>query len=143
MSESSRKRGGSDSFYRIEKKKQKVEKWSDYLKITGLSPDIEDFTPWSYVHQQLKDIGKNANNRHDLIFTNATIPNFNLEKVVQQYDKTQPPKVQQPGFEAEYEGTLRLINDMNVFVRDNSKKVFVKDRSGRKYVFLILLNEYY
>ena len=143
MSESSRKRGGSDSCHRIEEKKQRVEKWSDYLKITGLYPDTEDFTPWSYHHQQLKNIGKNANNRQHLIFTNITIPDFNLEEVVKQYNKTQPPEVQQQGFEAANEGTLRLIDDMNVFVRDNSRKVFVKNRSSDRYVFLVLFIVYY
>lgn len=143
MSESSRKRGGSDSRHRVEEKKQKVEKWSDYLKITDLYPDTRDFKPWCYNHQQLKNIGKNASNRHHLIFTNVTIPNFNLEEVVRQYDKTQPPEVQQQGFEAANEETLRLVDDMNVFVRDNSKKVFVKDKSGEGYVFLILLIVHY
>ena len=143
MSESSRKRGGSDSCHRVEEKKQKVEKWSDYLKITDLYPDTKDFKPWCYNHQQLKNVGKNAGNHHHLSFTNVTIPNFNLEEVVRQYDKTQPPEVQQQGFEAANEETLRLVDDMNVFVRDNSKKVFVKDKSGEGYVFLILLIVHY
>ena len=78
-----------------------------------------------------------------MIFTNVTIPNFNLEEVVRQYDKTQPPEVQQHGFEAVNEETLRLVDDINVFVRDNSKKVFVKDKSGEGYVFLILLIVHY
>ena len=128
MSESSRKRGGSDSCHRVEEKKQNVEKWSDYHTITDLYPDTKDFKPWCYNHQQLKYIGKNAGNRHHLIFTNVTISNFNLEEVVRQYDKTQPPEVQQQGFEAaNCYGSLYLCratgNDTNSITSNNNSKL--------------------
>jgi len=141
MGESSRKRGGSDSCFRMEEKKQKVGKWSDSLKLAGLynqptaTEEENNYTPFKFDGQTLKNIGKNT--RHLLkkestdIFTHVTIPHFNLPEVVALSQKTQASEAQQPGFEAENEPTLQLIEDPNIFIRDNT--------GHKHYLFSLLI----
>ena len=122
MGDSSRKRGGSDSCYRKEEKRQKAEKWSDYLKIAGLyeSPENDHYQPYEFGPNTLKNIGKNTRHNMKHIFKNIVIPDFNLQEVVSHARKIQPPEAAEHGFEAANEATLRLIDDQNVFIRDNS-----------------------
>ena len=117
----------------MEEKKQKVEKWSDYLKLAGLSDqpteqekEEDDYTLFAFEGSTLKNIGKNIRHHHKKgLFPNITIPHFSLPKVVADLDKIQPSESSQPGFEADNEPTLRLIEDPNVFIRDNTGTEYV------------------
>ena len=122
IGEPSRKRGGSDSCYRKEEKRQKAEKWSDYLKIAGLyeSSEKDNYQPYEFGFKTLKNIGKNTRHNKKHIFKNIVIPNFNLKDIVAHARKVQPLEADQKGFEAANESTLHLIDDQNVFIRDNS-----------------------
>jgi len=80
----------------MEEKKQKVEKWSDYLKLAGLydqpTEEEDNYTAFEFEGSTLKNIGKNV--RHCLkkksrnIFTNIAIPHFSLPEVVACSQKT-------------------------------------------------------
>ncbi|KAG0636977.1 hypothetical protein HOY80DRAFT_1053011 [Tuber brumale] len=111
----------------MKNKKHKVQKWSDYLKLTGLydqpTEEEDDYTFFEFEGTTLKNIGKNTRHhtREDKdIFTHITIPHFNLPEVVALSQKNQPPEASQPGFKAENEPTLLLIEDQNIFIRDNT-----------------------
>jgi len=139
MGESSRKRGGLDSCFRMEEKKQNVGTWSDYLKLAGLynqptvTEEENDYTPFKSDGQTRKKYWKKypapSHKGIDRYFHHVTIPHFNLPAVVTLSQKTHPLEAQQPGFEAENEPTFCLIEDSNIFIRDNT---------GHKYCLLSL-----
>ncbi|RPA90298.1 hypothetical protein L873DRAFT_467585 [Choiromyces venosus 120613-1] len=80
----------------------------------------DNYQPFTFTKNGLKNVRNNARQHLSSIFTNIAIPTFNLQDAMAASRKTQPPEIKVEGYEKQNEETLRLIDDFNVIIRDNS-----------------------
>ncbi|RPA99682.1 hypothetical protein L873DRAFT_1843363 [Choiromyces venosus 120613-1] len=80
----------------------------------------DDYRPFTFTKNSLKNVRRNAQQHLSLIFTNITIPTFNLQEAMAASRKTQPPEIKVEGYEKQNEEILQLIDDFNVIIQDNS-----------------------